>query len=147
MAKGGRSEQQATLPSFAETLAQQTVGVGTDAAATGYTPMYGVDVAGFSPMQEASFQGTDMMASAFGMPTTGGQSYLPPTKTIGGVTGYSSGDVFDANVAALGEKRPGQLDYIESFAIDPVTGQMGSKTPDNQPVALEMQGQGRRGGK
>lgn len=145
MAKGGRTDQKATLPKFAETLAQQTVGVGTDAAATGYTPMYGIDVAGFSPMQQASFQGTDMMASAFGMPTTGGQSYLPPTQTIGGVTGYSSGDVFDANVAALENKRPAQADYISSFVIDPITGEMGSNAPQNQPVVLEMQGQGRRG--
>tara|TARA_Y100000004_G_C8738851_1_gene337425 strand:- start:3 stop:443 length:441 start_codon:yes stop_codon:yes gene_type:complete len=145
MAKGGRTEQRANMPAFAETLAQQTVGVGQDAAATGYTPMYGIDVAGFSPMQEASFQGTDMMASAFGMPTTMGQSYLPPTKTMGGITGYSSGDVFDANVAALENRRPAQVDYIESFSINPVTGEMGSRVPDNQPVALEMQGQGRRG--
>lgn len=145
MAKGGRTDQRANMPAFAETLAQQTVNVGQDAAATGYTPMYGIDVAGFSPMQEASFQGTDMMASAFGMPTTGGQSYLPPTQTIGGVTGYSSGDVLDANVAALANRRPAQVDYIESFSMNPVTGEMGSRVPENQPVALEMQGQGRRG--
>ena len=145
MAKGGRTDQKANMPAFAETLAQQTVGVGTDAAATGYTPMYGIDVAGFSPMQTASFEGTDMMASAFGMPTTGGQSYLPPTQTMGGVTGYSSGDVFDANLAALESRRPAQVDYIDSFSIDPITGEMGSRVSDKQPVALEMQGQGRRG--
>ena len=145
MAKGGRTDQKANMPAFAETLAQQTVGVGTDAAATGYTPMYGIDVAGFSPMQTASFEGTDMMASAFGMPTTGGQSYLPPTQTMGGVTGYSSGDVFDANLAALESRRPAQVDYIDSFSMDPITGEMGSRVSDKQPVALEMQGQGRRG--
>jgi len=145
MAKGGRTDQKANMPAFAETLAQQTVGVGTDAAATGYTPMYGIDVAGFSPMQTASFEGTDVMANAFNMPTTGGQSYLPPTQTIGGVTGYSSGDVFDANLAALANRRPAQVDYIDSFSIDPITGEMGSRVPDKQPVALEMQGQGRRG--
>lgn len=145
MAKGGRTDQNATIPAFMETLAQQSIGTGTDVAATGYTPMYGVDVAGFSPMQTAAFQGTDTMASAFGMPTTQNQSYLPPTQTIGGVTGYSSGNVFDANVEALQNKRPAQADYIDSFAINPVTGEMGSRTPDNQPVALEMQGQGTRG--
>ena len=145
MAKGGRTDQTANMPAFAETLAQQTTGLGQDVAATGYTPMYGVDVAGFSPMQTASFEGTDMMASAFGMPTTGGQSYLPPTQTVGGVTGYSSGDVFDANLAALENRRPAQVDYIDSFSIDTITGEMGSRVPDKQPVALEMQGQGRRG--
>ena len=38
-------------------------------------------------------------------------------------------------------------EYLESFTINPVTGQQGSRMLDNQPVALEMQGQGRRGGK
>ena len=145
MAKGGRTDKTANMPAFAETGVQQTAGVGTDAASTGYTPMYGVDIAGFSPMQTAAFEGTNQMANAFGMPTADNQSYLPPTQTIGGVTGYSSGDVFDANVDALKTRRPAQAEYIESFVIDPVTGQAGSRVPDNQPVALEMQGQGRRG--
>ena len=145
MAKGGRTDQTANMPAFGETLAQQTVGVGTDAASQGYTPMYGIDVAGFSPMQTAAFEGTDVMANAFNMPSNGQQSYLPPTQTIGGVTGYSSGDVFDANVAELENRRPAQVDYINSFVIDPVTGEMGSRTPSMQPVELEMQGQGRRG--
>lgn len=145
MAKGGRTDQNATMPAFAETNVQQTQGVGQDASAAGYVPMYGIDVAGFSPMQEASFQGTDIMANAFGMPSTGGQSYLPPTQTIGGITGYSSGNVFDANVSALRDRRPGQADYIESFVIDPVTGEAGSRVSENQPVQLEMQGQGRGG--
>ena len=147
MAKGGRTNQDATLPAFAETGIQQTTGVGTDAASTGYTPMYGIDVAGFSPMQTASFENTNQMANAFGMPMAQNQGYLPPTQTIGGVTGYSSGNVFDANVDALKTRRPAQADYIESFAINPVTGAMGSRVPDNQPVVLEMQGQGTRGGK
>ena len=53
MAKGGRTDKTANMPAFAETGVQQTAGVGTDAASTGYTPMYGVDIAGFSPMQTA----------------------------------------------------------------------------------------------
>ena len=63
MAKGGRTNQDATMPAFAETGIQQTTGVGTDAAATGYTPMYGIDVAGFSPKQTASFENTNQMAN------------------------------------------------------------------------------------
>ena len=34
----------------------------TDLSATGYVPYYGPDVAAFSPLQDASFQRTDMMA-------------------------------------------------------------------------------------
>ena len=35
------------------------------------------------------------------MPTSGGQSYLPEAKTMGGMTGYSSGEGFDADVNEL----------------------------------------------
>lgn len=142
---GGTKTEKANLPAFAETGLQQALGTATDLSATGYVPYYGPDVASFSPLQDASFEGTDMMASAFGMPTSGGQSYLPEAKTMGGMTGYSSGEGFDAAVNELANRRPGQASYLDSFLIDPMTGQAGSRTPGNQPVALEMQGQGRRG--
>lgn len=144
---GGTRTETANLPAFVETGLQQALGSGKDVAATGYVPYYGPDVASFSPMQNAAFEGTDMMASAFGMPTSGGQSYLPEPTTMGGMTGYSSGPGFDAAVAELANRRPGQAEYIDSFTIDPVTGEPGSRVPANQPVALEMQGQGRKGGK
>ena len=64
---------------------------------------------------------------------------------MGGMTGYSSGEGFDAAVNELAKRRPGQASYLDSFLIDPMTGQAGSRTPGNQPVELEMQGQGRRG--
>ena len=147
MAKGGTQTDMVTLPEFAETGVQQGLGMGAAAAGTGYTPYYGPDVASFSPMQTAAFEGTDAMASAFGMPTSGGQSYLPEATTMGGVTGYSSKPLMDANIDALAADRPAQADYLSSFTIDPVTGEKGANMASNQPVALEMQGQGRRGGK
>ena len=75
MAKGGTSEQKTTLPAFQETAIQQGIGQGRQIATYADTPMplYGSQVASFSPLEQASFQGTDMMAGAFGMPTTGGQ--------------------------------------------------------------------------
>jgi hypothetical protein len=42
-------------------------------------------------------------------------------------------------------ERPEQAEYRESFGIDPVTGEVGSRVPQNQPVELELQGGG--GGK
>jgi hypothetical protein len=42
-------------------------------------------------------------------------------------------------------ERPTQAAYTESFGLDPVTGEVGSRAPQNQPVSLEMQGSG--GGK
>ena len=66
---------------------------------------------------------------------------------MGGVTGYSSKPIMDANIDALKAQNPAQYDYLTSFAINPVTGEQGSRMLENQPIALEMQGQGRRGGK
>lgn len=143
---GGTSEQKTTLPKFAETAIQQVIGTGGDVAGMGYVPYYGPDVAAFSPMQEAAFQGTDVMAGAFGMPTTGGQQYMPQAETFaGGVQGYSSAPIFQGAVDALAENRPGQAEYLNSFSIDPITGQPGSRMPTQQPVALEMQGGSKRG--
>lgn len=147
MAKGGTQVDMATLPKFAETKIQQGLNMGADVAGTGYVPYYGPDVAALSPREEAAFKSTDMAASAFGMPTAGAGSYLPETTTMGGVTGYSSAPMYEASVDALKANRPAQADYLESFTIDPVTGEQGSRMVQNQPFALEMQGQGRRGGK
>ena len=142
--KGGRSNTEVTMPAFAEEALQQGVGMSKDVSSLGYVPYYGPDVAAFSPQQEASFAATRQMAEAFGMPTGGGKSYLPETKTMGGVTGYSSGDAFDASVGELASRRPGQAAYLDSFMIDPMTGQAGSRTAANRPVELQMQG-GRKG--
>lgn len=143
MAKGGSQSQETTLPAWYETGLQQGVGMGRDVSQTGYVPYYGPDVAAFSPLQQASFQGTDTMASAFGMPTTGGQQYMPQAETFaGGVQGYSSAPIFEQAKETLAAKAPAQADYLASFSIDPVTGAVGSRAPSQQPVALEMQGGG-----
>ncbi len=147
MAKGGTKVDMATLPSFAETGVQQGIGMGQDVAGVGYVPYFGPDGASLSPREQSAFQSTDAAASAFGMPTTGAGSYMPETTTMGGVTGYSSKPIMDANIEALQAQNPAQYDYLTSFTIDPVTGEQGSRMPSQQPVELEMQGQGRRGGK
>ena len=141
MAKGGSQQQETTLPAWYETGLQQGLGMGKDIAAMGYVPYYGPDVAAFSPLQQAAFQGTDVMAGAFGMPTTGGQQYMPQAETYaGGVQGYSSAPIFEQAQQQLSANRPAQADYLASFGIDPVTGAVGSRAPSQQPVALEMQG-------
>ena len=142
--KGGRSNTEVTMPQFAETALQQGIGMAGDVSALGYTPYYGPDVAAFSPQQQAAFEGTNQMANAFGMPSASGQQYMPQATTMGGITGYSSGDGFDAAVGELANRRPGHAAYIDSFTIDPMTGEPGSRAGVNQPVALEMSG-GRRG--
>ena len=142
---GGTKEDKVTLPKFYETALQQQIGMAGDASATGYVPYYGPDVAAFSPMQQAAFQGTDQMASAFGMPTTGGQQYMPaPTTFADGTQGYSSQPLFQQSVDALAAARPAQAEHLGSFTMNPQTGAYGANAALNQPVALEMQGGGRR---
>ena len=142
---GGSSKQteKPYVPTYAETAMQQGVGMATDLAPLQdtYTPLYGPQVASFSPMQEASFQGTDMMAGAFGMPTSGGQQYLPQAQTFdGGIQGYSARPMVEGMIDQFREERPAQAEYRESFGLDPVTGEVGSRAPENQPVSLELQG-------
>tara|TARA_Y100000114_G_scaffold150224_1_gene165480 strand:- start:1555 stop:1992 length:438 start_codon:yes stop_codon:yes gene_type:complete len=142
---GGTNQQRVTLPKFFETALQQQVGMAGDASEAGYVPYYGPDVAAFSPMQEASFQSTDMMADAFGMPTTQGQQYMPEAQNFGGAMGYSSAPIYEGSVNELQTRRPGQAQRIEGFTVDPVSGQPGQFAPSMQPVALEMTAAQKRG--
>ena len=144
---GGTTTTKPYVPKFAETAMQQGVGMATDLAPLQdtYTPLYGPQVASLSPMEQAGMQGTDMMAGAFGMPTTGGQSYLPQAQTYeGGIQGYSARPMVEGMIDEYKAERPGQAAYRESFGLDPVTGEVGSRAPQNQPVELELQG-GRSG--
>ena len=98
------------------------------------------------PNARSCIQGTDVMAGAFVMTTTSCQQYMPaPTQFEGGAMGYSSAPLFEQSVGLLREARPGQAEYLESFSIDPITGQTGSRSPRQQPVALEMQQAAKRG--
>ena len=136
---GGKRTKEATLPKFFEQDLQQGLDFAQDVAATGFTPYYGPDIAAFSPMQEASFDTTNMMASAFNMPTAEPSNYLPePTTFADGTVGYSSAPLFEQSLATLATNRPGQSDYINSFFIDPVTGEPGANMPSAQPVEYEM---------
>ena len=150
MAKGGQEQQSqsATLPAWQEQAYQQGLNMAGDISKIGYVPYYGPEVAAFSPLQEASFANTDQMAGAFGMQGTGGQQYMPQAETFaGGVQGYSSAPIYQQAVDTLAAERPAQADYLASFGIDPVTGEVGSRTFRNQPYALEMQPKPSSGGK
>ena len=148
MAKGGRTETTANMPAFQEKAIQQGIGQASDIAAYIDTPMptYGPEIASFTPLENAAFQGTDMMAGAFGMPSTGGQSYMPQAQMYeGGIQGYSARPMVDQMLQQFAYERPAQAEYRASFGIDPTTGEVGSRALESQPVELEMQGGGGRG--
>lgn len=148
MAKGGRTETTANMPAFQEKAIQQGIGQASDIAAYIDTPMptYGPEVASFTPLENAAFQGTDMMAGAFGMPSTGGQSYMPQAQMYeGGIQGYSSRPLVDQMSEQFKYENPQLAEYRSTFGIDPVTGEVGSRALSNQAYALEMTPRG--GGK
>lgn len=126
--KGGTQTSQITIPDYIEEAARRNLAKAEDISQIGYVPYYGPDVAAFTPMQEASFQQTADVASAFGLaaPTTqtdimGGMP--APTQYAGGVRGYSSAPMYEQAVSELAEQRPAQAEYLQRFFIDPLTGQ------------------------
>lgn len=131
---GGRNQSSAQLPGFIEDAAQRAIQRGEQAAQIGFVPFSGPEVAAFTPMQEAAFAGTNQAASAFGLPTVSGPQFPEPQTFAGGVRGFSSRGLLDEAISQLGQERPGQLEAIQSFFIDPVTGDLPLGTPVQSPA-------------
>jgi hypothetical protein len=132
--KGGSTTSSVEIPEYIEEAARRNLGKAEDISQIGYVPYYGPDVAAFTPFQEAGFQQTADVASAFGvgpqMSQTDIMGGMPAaTEFTGGVRGYSSAPLYQQAVDKLAAQRPAQAQFIESFFIDPVTGQVGSRVP------------------
>ena len=125
--KGGSSTSSVQIPEYIEAAAQRNLNKAEGISQLGYVPYYGPDVAAFTPTQQAAFGNTAGMAGAFGLasPTDPYGGMGAPTN-FGGVQGYSSAPLYQQSVDALAANRPGQKQYIDSFFIDPVTGQAGA---------------------
>ena len=126
--KGGSTTSSVTIPEYIEAAAQRNLNKAERISQIGYTPYYGPDVAAFTPMQQAGFQNIADTAGAFGV-SGGGMSQQdimggmePATTYAGGVQGYSSAPIYEQALQTLGERRPGQKAYIDSFFIDPYAG-------------------------
>ena len=103
----------------------------------GYMPYYGVDVAGFTPMQQSAMQNTNDLARSFGMSVADQPSpYNMVTDPTTGIQGYRSGDIFDQARNELKQRAPAQYDYYNSMVIDPVTGEYGSRTGVGEVLGL-----------
>lgn len=124
--KGGSETSEVKIPQYIEDASKSNLALAEKLSNIGYVPYYGPDVAAFNPMQQAAFQGTQQAASAFGMPTGEGQYMPQATQFAGGVQGYSSAPMFEQAQQNLAQYRPAQSNYMNSFFIDPVTGQQGS---------------------
>ena len=122
--KGGSTSSTVTVPKYIEDAAKANLAKADEISKIGYTPYYGPDVAAFTPMQQAGFQNTADMSSAFGLAGGGtGMEGMPtPTTYAGGIQGYSSAPMFEQSMAELEARRPGQYAAINAPFIDPVTG-------------------------
>jgi len=136
----GSKESETKIPQWYEDAAKSNISRAQDIAEMGYMPYYGVDVAGFTPMQQSAMQNTSNAARMYGMsaPEGGAMSGMGAmvTDPATGIQGYRSGDIFDAARQELKQRAPAQYDYYNSMVIDPVTGQYGSRTRGGEALGL-----------
>lgn len=121
---GGSNTTSVTIPKWLEDAVQENIASAKNVSKIGYTPYYGPDVAAMTPSQIAAMQGTNQMASAFGMPTSDATAGMPAATDYNGMSAYSSGGMYDAALAELKARNPAQYAAISGMFIDPVTGRL-----------------------
>lgn len=124
--KGGSNTSTVQIPGWLEDAAKTNLSTAEYAGQIGYTPYYGPDVAAQTKNQLLGNQATYDTAAAFGLVPQGGNANagMPtPTAYAGGVSGYSSGDLYDQALAEFASRRPGQAEALNSMFIDPISGE------------------------
>ncbi len=128
MGKGGSSTSVA-VPEWLETAAKRNLGQADKISRLGPVPLsYGPTVADFTDAQYAGFNNTANTASAFGLNAPGAYSMGNPAATTydNGVRALSAAPLFEGKMDAFAAARPAQKSYIDSFFIDPYSGEYGS---------------------
>ena len=145
MSKGGgsttTSTSQAEIPDWVQDAAKANLSRADYVSRLGYVPQYGIDVAGFTPMQSSAMQNTANAAAAFGLQApVDAMAGMPQTQTNNlGFTGYSSGDIYDTYQANLKRRSPDQYNLVQGmFGATPdiVFTPAGSITTNAAPVAV-----------
>lgn len=117
--KGGSQTTQVEIPEWLSSAAQANLAQGRDVSQIGYVPYYGPDVAGPTPTQQAARANVNQFAQAFGMQGPAASGLPTPTTYAGGITGYSSGSLYDQAVQELASRRPGQYAKMMENFVDP----------------------------
>ena len=123
--KGGSNTSSVQIPSWLEGPAKENLAKAKMASEVGYMPYYGPDVAAQNANQLLGNQATYDAAAALGLAPQGGNANagVPTAQQFaGGITGYSSGNLYDQAIAELAERRPGQYALNQSMFVDPQTG-------------------------
>jgi len=118
--KGGSNTtvQKQELPAWLDQAAQDNLAQAKIAGQIGYMPYYGPEIAGLSPQQTQSMQNTFNAQQAFGMVPQGAEfsTGLPEAQQYaGGVSGYSSGGLFDQALAELRARQPDIAAQYDKF--------------------------------
>lgn len=107
--KGGSQTQKTEIPKWIEEPATRNLARAEAVQKLGYMPYSGIDVAGFTPTQQAAQQMNIGAAEAFNMLPQGqivaGQG-MPQQTTINGMTGYSSFPLYEQAVAEMRARQP-----------------------------------------
>lgn len=145
MSKGGSTTSQVQIPEYIDAAARRNLDKAERISQIGFVPYEGADVAAFTPMQQAAFQNTANLAGEYGMASPTSQSDImggmpEPTTYAGGVKGYSAAPLYQEAIQTLGEKRPGQKAFIDSFFINPYTG--GASAGNFSPISYAGYGSG-----
>jgi len=117
--KGGGQSTKTEIPVWAENATKRNLARAEEVQKIGYMPYYGIDVAGFNPTQQAAMENNLAAASAFGMGAPAdAMAGMPQAQDFaGGMSGYSSGDLFDQAVAEFERREPAYAkEYSELFA-------------------------------
>src|SRR5210317_86440 len=75
---------------------------------------------------QAQYSGTNALLSSLGLETVAPPSM--PTTQVGGMDVYTSQPFQESMETSYAERYPGQYDYLRSFYMDPVTGEMGQRS-------------------
>ena len=117
--KGGGQSTKTEIPAWAEAATKRNLARAEEVQKIGYMPYYGPDVAGFTPTQQSAMANNLAAASAFGMDVPAdAMAGMPQAQPFGGgMSGYSSGGLFDQAVADFEARKPAYAkEYNELFA-------------------------------
>lgn len=98
---GGKGGNQTTTVEIDPRLEQIGVATGVGAlqtAALPYRPTRGVQIAAFTPQQQAAMMGASSAASALGLPSASPAVMPRPKVNSMGILGYDPGDMYDRRV-------------------------------------------------
>jgi len=147
--KGGGQTARTEIPEWAESATKRNLARSEEVQKIGYMPYYGIDIAGFTPTQQAAMANNLAAASAFGMAAPSDpMAGMPQAQPIGGgMSGYSSGDLFDQAVAEFERRKPayakeynelfagGNTDMSNAYPSYPGSDRLGSIPVDYNPYA------------